>query len=92
MKTQADDDQADLVRQPLIKVTRKPEPVNQGKACIRGTRVTVGMVVGQMGAGRSMGDVLAGVPYLEHEDLEALKYAAWLCQQREVILSVDGGL
>ena len=58
-----------------------------GKACIRGTRVTVGNVVGQIGAGRSVEDVLKDYPYLEREDiLQALRYAAWLAEEREAIL------
>ncbi len=38
-----------------------------GKACIRGMRVTVGMVVGQIGAGHSIDEVLADFPYIERE-------------------------
>jgi Protein of unknown function (DUF433) len=40
-----------------------------GKACIRGIRVTVGMIVGQIGAGRSVDELLAEYPYLEREDI-----------------------
>jgi uncharacterized protein (DUF433 family) len=40
-----------------------------GKACIRGVRVTVGMVVGQIGAGHSIEAVLADYPYLDREDI-----------------------
>lgn len=59
-----------------------------GKACIRGMRVTVGMVVGQIGAGRSVEEVLADFPYLEREDvLQALRYAAWRAEEREVSLA-----
>lgn len=59
-----------------------------GKACIRGMRVTVGMVVGQIGAGQSLDNILASYPYLEHEDLlQALRYAAWLAEEREVVLA-----
>lgn len=48
-----------------------------GKACIRGMRVTVGMIVGQIGAGRSVDEILADYPYLEREDImQALRYAA----------------
>jgi len=44
-----------------------------GKPCIRGMRVTVGMIVGQIGAGHSIEQVLADYPYLEREDvLQAL--------------------
>jgi uncharacterized protein (DUF433 family) len=32
--------------------------------CIRGGRVTVGMIVGQIGAGRSIDALLADYPYL----------------------------
>jgi len=49
-----------------------------GKPCIRGMRVTVGMIVGQISAGRSIEQLLADYPYLEREDvLQALRCAAW---------------
>lgn len=58
-----------------------------GKACIRGMRVTVGNIVGQIGAGRTVEDVLSDYPYLEREDiLQALRYAAWLAEEREAVL------
>lgn len=70
----------------LDRITQDPA-VMGGKACIRGMRVTVGMVVGQIGAGHSIEDVLAEYPYLEREDiLQALRYAAWLAEEREVTL------
>lgn len=69
---------------PLDRITQQPE-VMGGKPCIRGLRVTVGMVVGQIGAGRSVDDVLADYPYLEREDImQALRHAAWRAQQPEV--------
>jgi len=59
-----------------------------GKPCIRGLRVTVGMIVGQIGAGRTVEELLAEYPYLERDDiLEALRYAAWRAQEREVELA-----
>jgi uncharacterized protein (DUF433 family) len=59
-----------------------------GKACVRGLRVTVGMIVGQIGAGRSIDDLLADYPYLEREDvLQALRYAAWRMEEREIELA-----
>ena len=59
-----------------------------GKTCIRGMRVTVGMIVGQIGGGLSIDDLLKDYPYLEREDiLEALRYAAWLAQGREINLA-----
>ncbi len=59
-----------------------------GKACLRGMRVTVSMIVEAVAAGRSLTDLLADFPYLEEEDVrEALTYAASLAQGREVQLA-----
>lgn len=59
-----------------------------GKACIRGMRVTVAVIVGRIGAGRSIDDLLADYPYLERDDiLQALRYAAWLAEERELDLA-----
>lgn len=71
----------------LDRITQQPG-VMGGKACIRGLRVTVGMVVGQIGAGRSIEEVLADYPYLEREDVfQALRYAAWRAEEREIGLA-----
>ena len=70
----------------LDRITQDPA-VMSGKPCIRGMRVTVGMIVGQIGAGRSIDEILADYPYLEREDiLQALRYAAWRAEEREVLL------
>jgi uncharacterized protein (DUF433 family) len=70
----------------LDRITQDPT-VMGGKPCIRSMRVTVGMIVGQIGAGRSIDEVLNDYPYLDREDvLQALRYAAWLAEEREVIL------
>jgi uncharacterized protein (DUF433 family) len=69
------------------RITQNPA-VMGGKPCIRGSRVTVGMIVGQIAAGRSIDELLADYPYLQREDiLEALRYAAWRAQEREVDLT-----
>lgn len=71
----------------LDRITQQPD-VMGGKACLRGMRVTVGMVVSQIGAGRSVDDILTDYPYLEHEDImQALRYAAWRTEEREVMLA-----
>jgi uncharacterized protein (DUF433 family) len=69
------------------RITRDPA-IMGGKPCIRGQRVTVGMIVGQIGAGISIEELLLEYPYLERSDvLEALRYAAWRAQEREVDLA-----
>ena len=58
-----------------------------GKACIRGLRVTIGTIVGQIGAGRTIEELIADYPYLGRDEiLEALRYAAWRVQERDVNL------
>ncbi len=70
------------------RITQRPD-VMGGKACIRGMRVTVGMIVGQIGTGHSVDQILADYPYLERDDImQALRYAAWRAEEREVVLGV----
>ena len=71
---------------PFPRIAQDPA-VMGGKPCIRGRRVTVGAIVGEIGAGRSIDELLSDYPYLEREDiLEALRFAAWRMQEREVDL------
>ena len=70
----------------LQRITIDPA-VMGGNACIRGMRVTVGTVLGLLAAGRSPEEILNSYPYLEREDInQALTYAAWRVQEREVSL------
>ena len=70
----------------LDRITQQPG-VMGGKACIRGMRVSVGMIVGQIGAGHSIDEILTDYPYLEREDImQALRYAARRAKEREVVL------
>ena len=58
-----------------------------GKPCIRGLRVTVGMLVGLMAAGRTHEEILKAYPYVDEEDLrQALSYAAWRVEEAELPL------
>jgi uncharacterized protein (DUF433 family) len=69
------------------RITIDPE-VMGGKPCIRGMRVTVGMIVGALGAGRTIPDLLTDFPYLEEPDIrEALGFAAQLAQGHDVRLA-----
>ena len=68
------------------RITFSPDQMG-GRACIRSMRVTVGMIVGQIGDGQSVEDVLSSYPYLEREDvLQALRYAAWRVEERDIPL------
>ncbi len=72
----------------LNRITLDPA-VMGGKPCIRGLRVTVGMVIGLLAAGRSREEILKAYPYLEAADIDqALGYAAWRVEEREVSLPV----
>ncbi len=51
--------------------------VRFGKPCIRGTRITVGDVLGYLAAGMSESELLADFPHLTLDDIRAcLTYAA----------------
>lgn len=53
-----------------------------GRACLRGTRVTVALIVNLTANGMTAQDIIAAYPYLEPEDVrEALRYAAWLAEE-----------
>ena len=71
----------------FTRITTDPN-VMGGKPCIRGMRVTVGMILGLMASGRSHAEIIKAYPYLEEEDLrDALAYAAWRVEESDVPLS-----
>ena len=52
-----------------------------GRACIRGMRVTVSLVVNLVANGMSIDEIIEEYPYLEPDDVrQALRYAAWLAE------------
>lgn len=56
-----------------------------GKPCIRGMRVTVGMILGLIASGVERDEILRLYPYLEAEDISAaLAYGAWRVEEREL--------
>ncbi|MCX6879271.1 MAG: DUF433 domain-containing protein [Verrucomicrobia bacterium] len=58
-----------------------------GKPCIRGTRVTVGTIIGLLASGADIPEILQLYPYLSDEDIRAaLAYATWRSEEREVSL------
>ncbi|GAN32585.1 MAG: DUF433 domain-containing protein [Candidatus Brocadia sp. AMX2] len=53
-----------------------------GRACIRGMRIPVSVIVGQIAHGATVEEIFADYPDLEAEDIrQALEYAAWLTQE-----------
>ena len=58
-----------------------------GKPCIRGTRVTVGALVGLVAAGKTTDEIVKAYPYVTAEDIaQALSYAAWRAEEVEISL------
>jgi uncharacterized protein (DUF433 family) len=58
-----------------------------GRACIRGMRITVALVLNLVANGMTTRQIIAEYPYLEEEDIrQALQYAAWLADESVQIL------
>lgn len=56
--------------------------VMSGRACIRGMRVTVSLVLNLIANGMSTEKIIEAYPYLEEEDItQSLRYAAWLAEE-----------
>ena len=74
---------------PWTRITFDPQ-VMGGKACIRGMRVTVSMILGLLAAGKTNEEILEAYPYLERDDIrEALGYAAWRSQEQELPIPAE---
>jgi uncharacterized protein (DUF433 family) len=54
-----------------------------GRACIRGMRITVALILNLISNGMNAAQIIAEYPYLEEEDIrQALQYAAWLAEEQ----------
>jgi len=63
------------------RITFNPD-IMGGRACIRGMRIPVSVIVGQIAYGATFEEILAGYPDLENEDIQqAIEYAAWLTRE-----------
>lgn len=72
--------------QDLERITFDPE-IMGGKPCIRGMRVTVGMILGLLASRRTKEEIIKAYPYLEEEDIDqALTYACWRAEERDIPL------
>jgi uncharacterized protein (DUF433 family) len=68
----------------LERITLDPA-VMGGRPCIRGTRVTIGTIIGLFASGHERAEILKLYPYITSEDIsEALSYAAWRLDEHEV--------
>jgi len=64
------------------RITFNPQ-IMGGRACIRGLRIPVSVIVGQIAHGATFSEILEGFPDLEKEDIQqAIEYAAWLAQEQ----------
>ena len=63
-----------------------------GRACIRGMRVTVSLVLNLVSNGMTTEQIMADYPYLEDEDIrQSLQYAAWLADETVQVLEMTSG-
>lgn len=60
--------------------------VMMGKPCIKGTRITVELILRKLGAGRSFAEIIEAHPQLADEDIRAaLAYAADYMQHESIL-------
>jgi uncharacterized protein (DUF433 family) len=54
-----------------------------GRACIRGIRIPVSVIVRQIAHGATFEEILEGYPDLTREDIQqAIEYAAWQTEEQ----------
>jgi len=64
------------------RITFDPQ-VMGGRACIRGMRITVSLIINLIANGMSTEEILGAYPYVEADDIkQALEYAAWTTEER----------
>jgi uncharacterized protein (DUF433 family) len=75
-------------RMPHARISADPA-VMMGKPCIKGTRITVELILRKLGAGRSFAELLAAYPHLTEDDLRAALAFAADYMQRETVLAAE---
>lgn len=71
----------DRIKNMFDRITFDPQ-IMGGRACIRGMRIPVSVIVGQIAHGATIEEIIDDYPDLEPEDIQqALEYAAWLAQE-----------
>jgi uncharacterized protein (DUF433 family) len=70
---------------PEARITANPA-VMMGKPCIKGTRITVELILRKLGAGRSLADLIEAYPQLTEDDIRAaLAFAADYLEHKTVL-------
>ena len=60
-----------------------------GRACIRGMRVTVSLILNLVSNGMTAAEIVKEYPYLEQEDVrQSLQYAVWLADETVQVLEM----
>ena len=60
-----------------------------GRACIRGMRITVALILNLISNGMTTAEIINEYPYLEEEDIrQSLQYAAWLADETVQVLEM----
>jgi uncharacterized protein (DUF433 family) len=74
----------------LERISADPQ-VCHGKACIKGTRIMVSVILDNLAAGVSAEEILKSYPSLSSEDIQAaIAYAAELAKERVVSTGAKG--
>ncbi len=60
-----------------------------GRPCIRGMRVTAGMLLGLLASSRTIDEILAAYPYLERDDVLAALAYGWRTEEAELPLNAE---
>lgn len=61
-----------------------------GRACIKGTRIMVSVILDNLAVGLSYDEIIASYPSLQLEDIQAaVSYAAELSRERVIMMPVE---
>jgi uncharacterized protein (DUF433 family) len=76
------------VTERLDRITVDPR-ICLGQPRVRGTRITVSVILKMLAGGKTLQDVLEACPELHREDIyQAMKYAAWVVSDQFHLLPV----
>jgi len=73
---------------PHTRISADPA-IMMGKPCIKGTRITVELILRELGAGHSFADLLDAYPRLTEEDLRAALAFAADYMEHETVLPAE---